>query len=148
MFLNILLGILIILIILSPFLIQLSIFSLKYYAASYLITPQNLELFLNRLPTIFRVFYSRNLKGIYFKDNEHTPQQIAASLGSQRILTAVLPCLFIVAGLIGIFQALSKHDIAFMVGNLMLIFCLLVVIRSAWHFGYRLKDVQPFSNNL
>lgn len=141
MFINILLGILVMLVIVSPFLIQLSIFSLKYYAALYHITPQNLDLFLSKLPTVLRIFYSCNLKSIYFRNTKHTPEQIILSLRSQRILTTILPAMFIFAGGVGLIQAILKRDNLLMFGYCLLIFSLLAATRTAWYFGHRLREV-------
>jgi hypothetical protein len=137
MFFDVLRNLIIISVIISPFIVQLSIYSLKYYVATYKISSESVEIYLNELPKLLRVFYSRYLKDMYFNNLEYTREQIAASLSSQRILAAIIPILILVATVIGFIRLIYSGDI-YSIQYALILLIIILALWFAWRFGIRL----------
>jgi hypothetical protein len=132
-------NMLIVFLVLSPIFIILSNYSLKYHAAKYHISPQTVQIFLESLPVIAKFIFSQN--GFFYDRPKYSPEQIAASLQTQRIMVSVLPLLFIVASIFQLIQLVPK-------GNMLIIrytivpIVLAVVLWRVWKFGDKLKDLE------
>jgi hypothetical protein len=50
--------------------------------------------------------------------------------------------MFVLAGLAGLLQAISKSDTSLVLGYCILILVLTIVMWKAWHFGHRLNDIE------
>jgi hypothetical protein len=137
-----LLGILIVLCIgVYPFCIPVSILSLKYYAALYKISPESLKTFIANLWLPLKLFYSHFLGKMYWDYSQHPPEQVAASLTSQRILASAIPAMFVIAAIIGgIGIFVREHRLAW--ENALLLLIVSASIRLAWRFGNRLEHFQ------
>src|SRR4051794_41183952 len=82
-------------VILSPFLIALSVDTLKYYAVVRQASRQDLEDFLAHLPKPVQRFYLSNVREVY--SNKHSAQQMITTFKVRRYMDSILPLGFIVA---------------------------------------------------
>ena len=132
-------NLLIVFLVLSPVFIMLSNYSLKYHAAKYHISAQAVQVFLESLPAIVKFLFPQN--GFYYDRPKYSPEQIAASLHTQRIVVSVLPLLFIAASIFQLIQLIPKGDVLVIRYTIVLI-VLAAGLWRAWKFGHKLKDVE------
>ena len=140
-----LLGILLVLCVaFYPFCIPLSVLSLKYHASLYHVSSQTLKTFIDNLWLPLRVFYSRFLGKMYWDYAEYSPERVAASLMSQRIIASIIPVMFVIATIVGgVRVLLQDHVLAWDYVLLLSIIC--ISLYFAWQFGHRLSEPQEIA---
>lgn len=131
-------------VILTPFIAIVSVYSFKYHVALYEATPQDVDLFLSKLIYPLRLFFSWNKSGMYYDRPEYTPERIAGSLNMQRLFVIVLPFLFIPVSLIVIMRLLPSGNPLIIRYVLILVFLPYFMLK-AWRFGSGIKRKQDNS---
>lgn len=132
-------GIVVVSLITAPIYIMLDIYSFKYYAAKFNVSEENVSRFLQRLSPPLRFILSKNLKNIHYNNPDYPPEAWAKNFRTQRIVTSILPVLFIVTNIIGATQLLLNGNPLLLVYIIHLCY-LCVSLFFAWRFGHKFKD--------
>lgn len=144
MFLKYIPTLIIILLILSPFLVALSLKSILYYGALHGISWQAVEKYLDSVPRPMRYYYLSQFKKVYKNNPDYPSQQYTFFLKLERIAASVLPFVFIVVGIINIFWGILERDIEATIFAVFFVFILGLILIVAWRFGRSLINVQAF----
>jgi hypothetical protein len=128
-------------VILTPLIAIVSVYSFKYHVALYETSREEVDLFLNGLSYPLKLFFSWNKSGMYYDRPEYTPERIAGPLNTQRLFVIVLPFLFIPVSIIVIIRLLPTGNPVIVRYLLILIFLPYFMLR-AWHFGKNIKSVK------
>jgi hypothetical protein len=134
-------NIFLLIVVLTPVIIILSVYSLKYHVALYKATSEEVDIFLKRLYYPLKIFYSLNNYGMYYDRPEYSAEQIASSLYTQRLFVGVLPLLLIGAGIIAFIRMIPTGNILIVRYIFILIF-VPYVLRAAWRFGINIKQTN------
>jgi hypothetical protein len=126
------------------FIFPLSVYSLKYNAVRHKANREDMNIFLLNLSPLFRAVYSRNLKGIYYDDTQHTPEQIENSLFLQRIIVSIIPVMFNVVTLFVFARSIINND-SQILRNLIDAVLIPIFFLAAWRFGQKIKQIVPDS---
>lgn len=116
------------------FIIPISVYSIKYHAVKNRILETDMDQFLRNLWQPARFIYSRNLKDIYYKDKEHTPEQIQASLMMQRIIASFIPVMGIVVSIYALARSILNND-EWLLRSLLVFLLIPTLLVIAWRFG-------------
>ncbi len=118
--------------------IHLSIDSLYYHAIKYNSSDIQLQAFLRTLIPLFQVFYRRYVNNLTERRKVQRITPSEQTLQFQRILSAILPILLIVATAVGYLLAAIHHEILDVNYPLYLLLMLPMFFFS-WRFGHKLK---------
>jgi hypothetical protein len=127
--------------VLAPLIAILSVYSFKYYAALNKVSPKAVELFLDGLIFPMRWFYNWNKKGMYYERLSYTPERIASSLYTQRVMISVLPVLFIFASIGNIVRLFPTGD-TLIFRYILVLIILPIFLALAWRFGRKLMQIE------
>lgn len=125
--------------ILAPFLFVASVYSLRFYAASNKIQPDDLERFISQFWMPMRLLYTGSSRGMRSLLPKYTLEQIAGSLQTQRFLTCVLPGVFVLVSLLRIISdTLNGKEPALF--YFILVAILSILLRAVLRLGHRIKS--------
>lgn len=126
------------LVVLLPFYMQLSVYSLAYRVLKFEPSEQDATAFVDRQLPPLRWLCRKSLKRLYqARDSENCPT--TGGMMFQRILIAIIPAAFIVAVMFGMLSTIENGENQRIILYLLYGVVFVVALYRAWNFGTQLE---------